>query len=172
MSKSQLNELEEEHNPDFPLKKKKKRIRNINPNTLPRFPVSCKRPERETKKERQRELTMAEWSPILKKPKIETVTEEEIKNGGNEEDDEEQQKKRQEEEVIALWEYRTKEVQHLRRRVVHYQTEVFCSVPFFFFFWCFLYNCIEKRRFCLSDIFLVKIKSLSYNKMFFVLHLQ
>lgn len=64
---------------------------------------------------------MASTPPVFKKPKIETWPEE----MGSREAGEQDEWSKQEKEILALLEYRTDEVEHLRKRITYYKNQVF-----------------------------------------------
>lgn len=75
------------------------------------------------------------WLP--KKPKTETIEEEEVgtpadENGRAQDDN---SRKEQEEALVALIEHRTKEVEHLRNRISYYQSQVSSSFLVYRFIW-------------------------------------
>lgn len=58
-------------------------------------------------------------TPLLKKPKIEIRDE-----GDDDEITEEQSRDEREDALVALFEHRTKEVEHLRQRITYYNSQV------------------------------------------------
>lgn len=78
---------------------------------------------------------MASTPPVFKKPKIETWPEE----MGSREAGEQDEWGKQEKEILALLEYRTDEVEHLRNRITYYKNQVF-NFNFNFFFFGLLFS--------------------------------